>query len=248
MVDTSDINVTVEEAEAINVTVNDICTVPWGGISGTLSNQTDLQSELDLKVDKVSGKGLSTNDYTDDEKTKLSEIEAGAEVNNISDVNATDLTDAGDSSLHYHSADRNRANHTGTQTASTISDFDTEVSNNSSVTANTAKITVVWSEVTTTSQSASVNHAYITNNASQVNVTLPSSASIGDIVRVVGLGSGGWKLSQNASQYVYFGNLTSTTGTGGYLESTNEHDSIELVCVSTNGWSVISSIGNITIA
>ena len=34
----------------------------------------------------------------------------------------------------------NRTNHTGTQTASTISDFDTEVSNNSDVTANTAKI------------------------------------------------------------------------------------------------------------
>ena len=33
-----------------------------------------------------------------------------------------------------------RANHTGTQPASTISDFDTEVSNNSSVVANTAKI------------------------------------------------------------------------------------------------------------
>ena len=34
-----------------------------------------------------------------------------------------------------------RANHAGTQLASTISDFDTEVSNNSSVTANTAKVT-----------------------------------------------------------------------------------------------------------
>jgi hypothetical protein len=34
-----------------------------------------------------------------------------------------------------------RANHTGTQAASTISDFDTEVANNSAVTANTAKIT-----------------------------------------------------------------------------------------------------------
>ena len=34
-----------------------------------------------------------------------------------------------------------RANHTGTQAASTISDFDTEVANNSEVTANTAKIT-----------------------------------------------------------------------------------------------------------
>lgn len=34
-----------------------------------------------------------------------------------------------------------RANHTGTQTASTISDFDTEVANNSAVVANTAKVT-----------------------------------------------------------------------------------------------------------
>ena len=35
----------------------------------------------------------------------------------------TDLTDGGDSALHFHSADRARAGHTGTQLASTISDF-----------------------------------------------------------------------------------------------------------------------------
>jgi len=63
-----------------------------------------------------------------------------------SDTTATgselnELTDGSDTTLHGHSNDRNRTNHTGTQTASTISDFDTEVSNNSSVVANTAKIT-----------------------------------------------------------------------------------------------------------
>ncbi|MCP4076689.1 MAG: hypothetical protein GY744_10970, partial [Gammaproteobacteria bacterium] len=77
---------------------------------------------------------------TNAERTKLTGIEPLAEVNNISDVDATDLTDGGDSSLHFHSSDRNRANHTGTQTASTISDFDTEVSNNPDVVANTAKV------------------------------------------------------------------------------------------------------------
>lgn len=35
-----------------------------------------------------------------------------------------DLTDGGDSTSHFHATDRARANHTGTQTASTISDFD----------------------------------------------------------------------------------------------------------------------------
>jgi len=33
------------------------------------------------KVDKVDGKGLSTNDYTSDEKTKLTGIATGAQVN-----------------------------------------------------------------------------------------------------------------------------------------------------------------------
>ncbi len=50
----------------------------WGDITGTLSNQTDLQGALDGKVDKITGKGLSTEDYTTVEKSKLSGIEEGA--------------------------------------------------------------------------------------------------------------------------------------------------------------------------
>jgi hypothetical protein len=61
----------------------------WGSITGTLSNQTDLQSAIDGKVDKVTGKGLSTEDYTTTEKNKLAGIEAGAEVNVNADWNAT---------------------------------------------------------------------------------------------------------------------------------------------------------------
>ena len=41
----------------------------------------------------------------------------------LSAANATDLIDGGDTLLHFHSTDRARANHTGTQTKSTISDF-----------------------------------------------------------------------------------------------------------------------------
>ena len=43
-------------------------------------------TQLNNKVDKVSGKGLSTNDYTTPEKTKLAGIEAGAEVNAIKGI------------------------------------------------------------------------------------------------------------------------------------------------------------------
>lgn len=44
------------------------------------------------KVDKVNGKGLSTNDYTTAEKEKLRDIEDGAEVNVQPDWNVTDST------------------------------------------------------------------------------------------------------------------------------------------------------------
>lgn len=47
---------------------------------------TAQQAALDEKVDKVAGKGLSTNDYTTDEKNKLAGIAAGAQVNVIESV------------------------------------------------------------------------------------------------------------------------------------------------------------------
>lgn len=51
--------------------------------------ETDLSSmktDIDNKVAKVEGKGLSTEDYTSAEKDKLSGIEAGAQVNTVTGV------------------------------------------------------------------------------------------------------------------------------------------------------------------
>jgi len=50
------------------------------------SEMSVLQANLNTKVDKVSGKALSTNDYTTAEKTKLAGIAAGAQVNTITGV------------------------------------------------------------------------------------------------------------------------------------------------------------------
>lgn len=49
---------------------------------------TKIKLLLADKVDKVDGKGLSSNDYTSEEKAKLANIEAGAEANVQSDWNA----------------------------------------------------------------------------------------------------------------------------------------------------------------
>ena len=45
-----------------------------------------LQADIDTKVDKVTGKQLSTEDYTTAEKTKLAGIETGAQVNTVTSV------------------------------------------------------------------------------------------------------------------------------------------------------------------
>lgn len=62
-----------------------------GSVAKTVKDAVDaaqatLQGNIDKKVDKVEGKGLSTNDYTTDEKTKLKGIATGAQVNVIETV------------------------------------------------------------------------------------------------------------------------------------------------------------------
>ena len=66
---------------------------------GNVDNTSDLnkpistatQTALDGKVDKVAGKGLSQNDFTNALKSKLDGIESGAEVNVQADWNQTDV-------------------------------------------------------------------------------------------------------------------------------------------------------------
>lgn len=62
-----------------------------GSVAKTVKDAVDavqatLQGNIDKKVDKVTGKGLSTNDYTNDEQTKLAGIADGAQVNVIETV------------------------------------------------------------------------------------------------------------------------------------------------------------------
>lgn len=46
----------------------------WGDIQGEISSQEDLMSALDKKIDKIEGKDLSSNDFTDEEQEKLRKL------------------------------------------------------------------------------------------------------------------------------------------------------------------------------
>ena len=59
------------------------------GITATkVSTYDGYATAINNKVDKVEGKDLSTNDFTNDEKNKLAGIETGAEVNEIDTITA----------------------------------------------------------------------------------------------------------------------------------------------------------------
>lgn len=64
------------------------------GESAKYAREDHVHPSDTTKVDKVTGKGLSTNDYTTTEKNKLSGVAAGAQVNVIESVkvNGTALT------------------------------------------------------------------------------------------------------------------------------------------------------------
>lgn len=69
----------------------------WEHIGSTTADLSDyytitqVNNLLSGKVDKETGKGLSTNDFTTAEKNKLTGIEAGAEVNVQADWNQTNV-------------------------------------------------------------------------------------------------------------------------------------------------------------
>ena len=65
---------------AIKYLDNDGLLYLWGLIKAQVSNAAAT------KVDKESGKVLSSNDYTDDEKSKLGHVAAGAQVNKIESI------------------------------------------------------------------------------------------------------------------------------------------------------------------
>lgn len=54
----------------------------------TYATVINAHQDISGKVDKVDGKDLSTNDFTDNDKDKLDNIEAGAQVNKIESISA----------------------------------------------------------------------------------------------------------------------------------------------------------------
>jgi hypothetical protein len=103
--------------------------------------------------------------------------------------------------------------------------------------------TVTWSTVTGTTQTIVSGSGYVANSATRITFTLPPTAVLGDQVEVLGQGAGGWRIAQITGQSIVYGDLTSTSGTTGYVESTHSKDAIILRALSSTQWQVVSAVG-----
>lgn len=108
---------------------------------------------------------------------------------------------------------------------------------------------LTWS-VITANQTAAVDNGYICNKGSALELALPTTCAVGKVVRAAGMNTAlGVKITQAANQTIHWDATNSTTvGAGGYLQSTDKYDAVELVCsVADLEFIVVSSKGNWTI-
>jgi len=102
--------------------------------------------------------------------------------------------------------------------------------------------------VTTVGLTAVSNMGYITNSGALVAIILPALSAVGDVIRIAGLGAGGWTLQQQAGQVVHCMSRDTTVGAGGSLSSMTAHDTLEIVCaVANTEWIDISQNGNLAV-
>jgi hypothetical protein len=118
-----------------------------------------------------------------------------------------------------------------------------------SITLSTSGGGMSW-ETITANQTLEVNHGYICVSAGgDLELALPTTSSVGDKISVTLDGATSWKITQASGQQIRLGTSETTSGTTGYLESTAQGDSVNLVCVTadTRWVQVGAPQGNITV-
>ncbi len=102
---------------------------------------------------------------------------------------------------------------------------------------------IVWAGISGNSQAAAVNTGYVVQNAAVTTVTLPTTAPLGSIVIIQGLGAAGWVMQAAAGQTIKIGQ--SSTSTAGTVTSAANFDALEVVCiVADTTWAMRSSVSS----
>lgn len=106
-----------------------------------------------------------------------------------------------------------------------------------------------WIDETSATATLAVGVGYVTDRGGGVTYTLPSTASLGDTITILGK-TGAWSIAQNANQSIKVGVATSTVGVGGSVASTDASNCITLKCVTSGAstvWTAFPVSGSLTV-
>ena len=108
---------------------------------------------------------------------------------------------------------------------------------------------LTWNTISA-SQALVVDNGYFcVSPGGALSLSLPAVSALGDEIEVSLQGATSWQITQGAGQSIKIGNISTTAGVGGSLTSTQQGDSISIVCMTANlTWVVLSSMGNPTVA
>ena len=107
---------------------------------------------------------------------------------------------------------------------------------------------ITWSNIAA-NQTLVINNGYFCSGGGALSLALPAVSAVGDTIEIVLIGSASFTVTQGAGQSITLGSITTTPGVGGSLASTQQGDSIRMVCQTANLTWIIGagSIGNLTI-
>lgn len=140
----------------------------------------NVQTQLNNKVDKITGKGLSTQDYTSAEKTKLSGIEEGAQKNTVTGIK-------GSAETVYRTGNVNiTATNIGLGNVNNTSDTDKPISAATQTALNGKQAKVTGAATTITGDNLTANRALVSNSSGKVAVSAVTATELGYLDGVTG--------------------------------------------------------------
>ncbi len=206
-----------DKSKLDNIAPNATAVTVDSALSSTSTNPVQnkvINSALGNKVDKVSGKGLSTNDFTTAEKEKLAGITAGATKITVDDA----LSSTSTNPVQNKVINTALAGKVSTETGKGLStnDYTTADKNKLSGVASGAQVNVI--------ETVKVNNTALTPSSKAVDITVATGSTNGTLavngsdVAVKGLGSAAYT---NSNAYA---TAAQGTAAGTALQSLSKTD------------------------
>jgi hypothetical protein len=105
-----------------------------------------------------------------------------------------------------------------------------------------------WTNISTSQPLFVSNGYFCVSPGGALSLSLPATSAVGAIIEVALAGATSFTITQGAGQQISLGNASTTAGVGGSLTSTQQGDTVRIVCRTANLlWVVMSGMGNPTI-